>query len=815
MRYALRACRRAPGFTATAVLSLAIGIGANTAIFSVANALLLRPLPYADAERLVILWNRSPGLGITEDWFSTAQYFDIKNNISAFEHVALALGANYNLTGDGGEPERVGTIRISSNLLPMLGMKPTLGRLFVADDDRDGAAGVAVISDATWQRRFGGDPTVVGRGIVLNGLPYQIVGILPPRVDVPREVMPTLGVVEHAEVLINLPLGADAPNVRIREDYNIVGKLKPGVSVQQAQAELDALTARLRRDHAQFYPPNGGLTFSVVPLHEQVVGNVRRSVLVLGAAVALVLLIACANVASLLLARALTRQHEIALRASLGASRLRITLQLLTESVLLAFVGGALGLVLAAAGIDGIRLLGAASVPRVGEINIDGRVLAFTMLVTMLSGIGFGLAPALRLGRTDLHAPLKESGQRSSAGALWARGQHVRRLLVAAELALSIVLLIAAGLLIRSFAHLQTVAPGFNAANTLTLELTMSGRKYNDAQVVFETYRQLAERVRALPGVLAAGGVSALPLSQMMAWGPITVEGRTAMPGEAFINVDQRMVFGDYFDAMQIPLVAGRLFNEHDTRTSLRVVVIDAHMARQLWPAADAVGKRVRVGFADSTTPWLTVVGVVGRVRQDALDSESRMAMYLPHAQFTARAMNVVVRSATDPATLATAIRAELRAIDPDLPMYGVRTMEARVRASLATRRFAMLLLTLFAVVALVLAAIGIYGVLAYFVNQGTRELGIRIALGATPRGVRMLIFQQGAIVTAIGIAIGLVCALITTRFMSTLLFEVSAIDPVTFIGVPLGLALVTIVATYIPAHRAARVDPVVSLRAD
>jgi predicted permease len=806
IRYALRVCRRAPGFTAAAVLSLAIGIGANTAIFSVANALLLRPLPYADAERLVILWNRSPGLGIAEDWFSTAQYFDIKNGSTAFEHLGLALGANYNLTGDGGEPERVGTIRVSSSLLPMLGAQPAFGRLLVAGDDREGAPGVAVLSDATWQRRFGGDPAALGRGIILNGVPYQIVGILPPGVDVPREVMPTLGVVEHAEVLINLPLAADAANVRTREDYNIVGKLKPGISVQQAEAELDTLTARLRRDYSQFYPPNGGLTFSVVPLHEQVVGNVRRSVLVLGAAVALVLLIACANVASLLLARAVTRQHEIALRASLGASRLRITLQLLTESIVLAAMGGALGLVLASAGSNGIRLLGAASVPRVGEIDIDARVLVFTMIVTMLSGIVFGLVPALRIGRTDLHAPLKVKG---------ARRQHGQRVLVIAELALSIVLLIAAGLLIRSFAQLQTVTPGFNAANTLTLELTMSGRKYNDAQAVFETYRRLSEQVRALPGVMAAGGVSALPLSQMMAWGPITVEGRTPMPGEAFINVDQRMIFGDYFEAMQIPLVRGRLFNQHDTRTSLRAVVVDEHMARQLWPDDDAVGKRVRVGFADATAPWLTVVGVVGRVKQDALDSEPRMAMYFPHSQFTARAMNLVVRSASEPAALTSAIRGALSAIDPDLPMYGVRTMEDRVRTSLATRRFAMLLLTLFAVVAMVLAAIGIYGVLAYLVNQGTRELGIRMALGATPRGVRMLILRQGALVAAIGIAIGLVCAVIATRFMESLLFEVSALDPVTFVGVPLMLAVTAVAATYGPARRAARVDPVISLRSE
>ena len=816
LRYAFRTLRRTPGFTLAAVVSLAIGIGANSAIFSVASALLLRPLPYADHERLVILWNRSPGLGITEDWFSTAQYFDVKIGTSSFEQVAIAIGANLNLTGDGGEPERVGTIRVSSNLLPMLGAQPLMGRLLVAGDDVEGAPGVAVLGFGTWQRRYGGDPAVIGRSIILNGLPIQIVGVLPPGFDVPREVMPTLGVVEHAEIVANLALAPNAATVRNREDYNIVAKLKPAVALTLAQAEMDTLTLRLRRDHPEVYPPNGGLTFSVVPLQDQVVGQVRRSVIVLVAAVALVLLIACANVASLLLARAVARQHEIAVRASLGASRRRIARQLLTESLVLALAGGLVGLALATLGLQGIRALGESSVPRLQEITIDHTVLLFTLAASMVSGVLFGIVPALRLGSGDLHAPLKDAGRRASAGgALWGRGQNARRLLVTAELAVSIVLLIAAGLLIRSFAQLQTVAPGFNPTNTLTLELSMNGRRYTDAQVVFETYRQLWQRVEQLPGVLAAGGVSALPLSQMMAWGPITVEGRPLLPGEAFLNADQRMVAGNYFSAMQIPLVRGRLFNEHDVRTSARVVAVDQHMADQLWPGEDAVGRRVRVGGADSTSPWLTVVGVVGRVKQDALDSEPRIAMYFPHAQFTARSMNLVVRSGADPAALTSQIRQQLKELDPDLPLYGVRTMEDRVDASLAARRFSMLLLTLFAVVAMGLAAIGIYSVLAYLVNQGTRELGIRMALGATPRGVLMLILRQGLAVTAVGVAVGLAGAFVVTRFMAGLLFGVSAIDPLTFVAVPAVLAIAAFVASYAPARRAARVDPMVSLRSE
>jgi predicted permease len=815
-RYAVRTLLRAPGFTIAAVLSLAIGIGANTAIFSVASALLLRPLPYADADRLVILWNRSPGLGITEDWFSTAQYFDIRDGTSSFEQVAIAIGANYNLTGDGGEPERVGTIRVSSNLLPMLGARPVLGRSFASGDDREGSPGVAVLGFGTWQRRYGGDRSVVGRSIVLNGLPYQIVGMLERGFDLPREVMPTLGVVEHAEILINLPLAPNAANVRTREDYNILARLRASIPLQQAQAELDTLTAGLRRDYPDVYPPNGGLTFSAVPLQEQVVGKVRRSLVVLIAAVALVLVIACANVASLLVARAVARQQEIAVRASLGASRRRLAVQLLTESLLLALGGGAVGLLFAAVGLDGIRLLGAASVPRIGEIELNRTVLLFTLACSVASGLFFGIVPALRLGQTDLHAPLKDAGRRSSAGgALWGRGHNLRRLLVTSELALSIVVLIAAGLLIRSFAQLQTVAPGFNPENTLTLELTMSGRKYTDPQVVFETYRQLWERVARLPGVIAAAGVSALPLSQMMAWGPITVEGRTPVPGEAFINADQRMVGGDYFAAMRIPLVRGRLFDARDTRTSPRVILVDEHMANQLWPHDDAVGKRVRIGGSDAASPWLMVIGVVGRVKQDALDSEPRIAMYFPHAQFTARAMNLVVRSDGDPAALTSVIRAELQQLDPDLPMYGVRTMQERVASSLASRRFAMLLLALFAAVAMGLASIGIYSVLTYLVNQGTRELGIRMALGATPREVLLLIIKQGMSVTALGVTLGLAGAFITTRFMASLLFGVSAVDPVTFVTVPAILASAALLASYAPARRAARVDPMVSLRSE
>jgi putative ABC transport system permease protein len=809
----LRTLRRSPA----ALLSLALGIGANTAIFSVVSALLLRPLPYRDADRLVIVWNRSPGIGIAEDWFSTAQYFDVKTAHPGFEDLAIAIGANYNLTGEG-EPERIGTVRTSSNLLPMLGVGAYRGRLFTPDEDTPGKPGTALLRYGTWMRRYGGDPNVIGRSLTLNGQPYQIVGILPESFTLPREVMPTLGGAENAEIVIPLPLPADAPRIRNREDYNIVGRLKRGVTLAQAQADMDAITARLRREHPDFYPPNGGLTFDIVPLHEQVVGDVRRSLMVLTASVGLVLLIACANVANLQLSRALARQREIAVRAALGASRARIVRQLLTESVVLAIAGGALGVVISVWSVQAIQRLGAGSVPRLAEIAVDLRVLSFTLLLSICSGVLFGLAPALRVSRLDLHGSLKDVGRGgSSPGSIWGRGQNVRRLLVVSELALSAVLLIGAGLLIRSFIRLQEVPPGFNPNDTLTLELTMTGRKYNDVQAVLNTYRQLWTKLATLPGVTAVGGVSALPLSEMFAWGPIVVEGRTPQPGESFINADQRIVAADYFRAMEIPLVEGRLFTEQDTQSAPRVAIADAHMAAQLWPNESAVGKRIRTGGIDANAnaPWITIVGVVGRVKQYTLDAESRMAFYRAHTQSPSRGMNIVIRTAGGAGSLTATATRTVREIDPDLPVYNVRTMTDRVAASLAERRFSMLLLAVFAGLALGLASIGIYGVVAYLVSQGTREVGIRIALGATPEAIMKLIVGHGLAFGLIGVSAGLAAAFVLTRFMRSLLFGVGALDPVTFAAIAGLLLAVSTFASYVPARRAARVDPSVSLRAE
>jgi len=815
IRDALRGFARHRGFVAAAVLSLALGVGANTAIFSVVSTLLLRPLPYADPDRLVLLWNRSPGIGISEDWFSPAQYFDVKTTATGLEQVAIAYGANENLAGDGGEPERVGTLRVSSNFFPMLGVHPAAGRLFTTDEDAQIPATAALVSHATWVRRYGSDPSAVGRRLELNGRSYQIVGVLPRSFSLPYEVLPTVGNAATAEIVIPLPQAPSAAANRRGENYNVIGRLKPGVTVPQVQQEMDALTSRLRHDFPDFYPPNGGLTFSVVPIREQVVGSVRRSLLLLVGAVTFVLLIACANVANLLLSRAVGRQREIAIRAALGASRARIVRQLLTESVLLAAGGGVLGLVLAWVGLRWMQALGSRSVPLLHEVGIDGRVLLFTLALSIVSAIVFGLAPAVRAASLDLQGELKDGHGAAAGLAPWGRRQRMRRILVVAQLTLAVVLLVLAGLLIRSFAQIAQVPPGFNANGVLTLELTLNGRKYPDIEKMLQSAHDLLEQLAHAPGVDAVGSVSSLPLSNMMAWGPITIEGRVAAPNERFINVDERAVGRDYFRVMEIPLLAGRLFTDQDTLKSPPVVLIDERMAREFWPEGDGLGKRIRTGGIDARAdaPWMTIVGIVGSIKQDALEADSRIAVYFPHAQLPTRALNVAIRAHGDPAALSGSVRQTIREFDPDLPVYNIRTMEQRISESLARRRFSMLLLGIFAALASGLAALGIYGVVSFIVAQGTKEMGIRMALGATPRGIGLMVVRHGVLMAAVGLVLGLIGAIVATRVMRSLLFGVGAGDPLTYTLVVALVGITALAASYIPARRASRLDPMASLR--
>jgi predicted permease len=815
LRYAVRTFRTQPGLTLVALLSLALGIGANTAVFSVANALLLRPLPYADPDRLAILWNRSPGLNIAEDWFSTAQYLDIRGNNTTFEDLALALGSTVNLTGDGNEAERIGVIRVSSNLLPMLGTRPLLGRFFAPEDDVPGRSPTAVLGHGTWTRRYGADSAVIGRTIHLNGQPAEIIGVLPAAFSLPREVLPTLGVAEDGEIFLPLPLAANAATFRGREDYNILARLRPGATVSQAQAEMDVLTARLRRDFPNVYPLNGGLTFSVVPLLDQVVGDVRRAVLILSGAVGFVLLVACANVANLMLARALGRRREMTIRAAMGASRARVARQLLTESLLLSGAGGLLGLLLALGGIAWIRALRPPNVPRLDDIAVTAEVRLFTMAVCVVAAVLFGMAPALGAGRLDLQAALRNDARVAGHGLL-GRGSRLRRLLVSAELALSLILLVGAGLLLRSFAQLQRVPPGFAPGGVLTFELSLVGTKYPNGPVAQEAFRQLWERFDALPGAVASGGITSLPLSGYFAWGPITIEGHVPPGGQDFVNADQRVAGGRYFEAMRIPLVEGRYFNDMDRPSGERVVIVDERLAREYWPNESAIGKRLRTGpISSGSTNWMTIVGVVGRVKQYGLDDDGRIAIYVSQTQAAARSVYVAIRTTGDPASIVPAVRAAVREFDPDLPIYRVKAMEARVAESLARPRFAMTLLTAFAGLALVLAAIGTYGVMGYLVSQSTRELGIRIALGATERGVLGMVLRQGVVVTVLGLVAGIGGAWVLTRLMRSMLFGVPHTDPLTFTVVGAILATVALAATLVPARRAARVDPTITMRAE
>jgi predicted permease len=808
LRFGARMLLKNPGFTLIAVLALALGIGANTAIFSVVNGLLLNPLPYRNAARLAIIWTHSPGANVAQDWPSPGQFSALKSPNTVFEELALAQGGNVILTGQG-EPERLGAIRASSAVFSVLGAQPAWGRVFQPEEDAPGKPLTVILSHGLWQRRFGGNPQVLGQSLTINGNNYTVVGVMSPDFTLGHEVMPTVGGIAQAELFMPLPLSPERMSNHGDENYNVLARLKPGATIEQAQAELNLAVRRMEQQFPDRYPASRRFSFSIRPLLEQAVGDVRLALYVLFGAVGCVLLIACANVANLLLARAAVREKELAIRTAIGAGRWRVVRQLLTESVLLSTLGGALGLLIAVWGLAGLRWLNPGNIPRLASISIDGRVLAFTSAVVLLTGLLFGLAPALRSSQVSLSETLKEGGR----GLLGSGHHRLRNLLVVAEIALSLVLLIGAGLLIRSFMSVQRVEPGFVPRNVLSMRLAFVGPAYSEEPRRVSFYQQLWERVRRLPGVEAAGGVSVLPLTGGIGWGSITIEGYDATTGQNMIQADQRVANVGYFETMRVPLFKGRFFSEQDTREAERVVIIDENMARTYWPTGDPIGKRLKRGGPTSNAPWLTVVGVVGNVKHYALDTDSRVALYTPHLQSGAGSLSLVVRTTADPLGLATAVTREARAIDPNLPIYDVKTMEQWLSESLARRRFAMLSLGLFAVVAMLLAAVGIYGVMSYTVAQRTRELGIRVALGAQTRDVLRLVVGQGMRLTLIGVGVGLVAAAVMTRVMASLLFGVRATDPLTFVAIALLLAAVALVACFVPARRATQVDPLVALR--
>jgi predicted permease len=805
LRYAARMLRKNAALTMVIVLSLAVGIGANTAIFSVVNALLLKPLPYPEPDRLAILWLRSPGIGIPQDWPSPGQYMDIKAENHSFDELSISIGGSFNMTGLD-HPERLEGMRTSSTLLDMLGAKPLLGRTLLAEEDQPGKPPVALLTHGLWKRLFGGDPQIVGRSLTLNGKQYTVAGVLRPDFLLNSEVVPTVAAIEKVEILLPLPFGADAVNRRGDENYNIVGRLKPGVTMQEAQEDIAAIAGRIRnKDHR-----DRTFTISVVPLLDQVVGNVRRSVLIMLGAVTLVLLIACANVANLLLSRATGREKEVAIRAALGAGRMRLVRQLLTESVLLGVLGGAAGLLVAVLTLYLVRDINPGNIPRLDAIRIDGSVLAFTFGISILTGIIFGMAPAARVARVDLNSSLKSGGRSSQTEGGFNVARHgLRSLLVITELALSMVLLIGAGLLIRSFSRLASVPPGFNPEHVISMRSAEAGPKYQQDKARIQYYQQIGERISRLPGVQSQGAVSTLPLTASVSWGGILIEGYTPPPSEPELQVDMRVATNDYFRTMEIPLLHGRFFSDHDTSDVPKVVVIDDKMAKRFWPHESAVGKRMRANVKD---PWYTVVGVVGTVKQYGLDIDGRMVVYYPEQQSADGGLYLVARTSNDPASVASAMVREIHAIDAGVPVFEIRTMQERLHDSLARQRFSMAVLGGFAGFAMLLAAVGVYGVISYMVTQGTHDIGLRMALGAQQRNILGLVVKQGMALAAIGIVAGLMGAFSLTRVMATLLFGVSATDVVTFSAVTLFLVAIALVASYVPALRATRVDPVVAL---
>jgi predicted permease len=793
--------------TLVIVASLAIGIGANSAIFSVVDALLLRPLPYPHPDRLAAVWLHSPALGILRDWPSPGEFIDVQNENHSFEKMVLAHSRIFVLTGRE-QPERLFGVRTQSSLLEMLGAKPLLGRLLLPEDDKPGQTDVAIISERVWKRFFNADLGIIGKTIVLNGNPFIVAGVLQPDFMLNAEVMPSELPMDKMDVFSPLPLGADAVKNRGDENYNVMVQLKPGVSVKQAQADIDVIASRIREKDKR----DASFGMHVVGLQEQVVGDVRRALLVLLGSVGLVLMIACANVANLLLTRAAGREKEVAIRTALGAGWQRIARQLFTESVLLGLLGGAAGLLVAQLSIYAVRTMNPGNIPRLEDIAINSGVLFFTLSVSLATGILFGVAPAWRAIKVDLNTSLKAGGRSGhSDGGLHLRRRSLRGLLVVSELTLSLMLLIGAGLLIRSFVRLQSVPPGFTTDHVLTMQVAAAGRRYQndkDNKPIINFYKEVESRVAQLPGVVAGSVISALPLTGEVGWGQINVEGYTPPPGQE-LQADVRVASADYFRTMEIPLRKGRFFTEDDTADKPQVVIIDEKFAQRFWPDSDPIGKHV---WSGAMKP-VTIVGVVGMVKQYGLETDGKIATYFPYQQFPGQRMFLAVRASSESAGLASAVVSEIHAVDPDVVVYGIRTMQERLHDSLARQRFASTMLGAFAVFALLLAAVGLYGVMSHLVTQGTHDIGVLVALGARPGNIIRLVVRQGMQLAGIGIAVGLVGAAALTRVMASLLFGVSTIDAVTFGAVPALLAAVAFAATVIPAWRATRVDPMVALR--
>ena len=798
LRYAARLQRKNPGFTIVAVIALALGIGANTAIFSVVNTVLLRPLPYKDPERLVMVWEDASRHGYPRDTPAAGNYVDWRDQNQVFEGMAAIADTSFNLTGSG-EPERLEGRRVSVNLFPLLGVEPQIGRVFTAAEDQPGAQRVVLLSYGLWQRRFGGDPNIAGQSLTLNGESYVVVGVMPARFQFPSS---------DDQAWVPIAFTQQEMANRGRHYLEVLARLKPGVSLDQAQSEMSTIASRLQQQYPQF---NAELGAVVQPLQEHLVGDIKPALLILLGAVGLVLLIACANVANLLLARAAVRQKEIAVRVALGARRWRLIRQFLTESVLLSTVGGLVGLAIAYGGLVLLRAFIPENISQAREISMDLKVLGFTFLVSVATGVIFGLAPAIQAARFNQIETLKEGGRDAATGG---GGKRLRGLLVTAEVAISLVLLIGAGLLINSFLRLRNVDPGFRADNLLTMRIVLPKPRYEQFERRSAFYTDLVQRVQSLAGVRSAAITTNLPLYRQGNSISISVEGQPAPPPGQERIVVTRIISPGYFDTMSIPLLRGRNVTEQDTETTPNVVVISETMARRYWPGEDAVGKRIAAGRVTSPEDWIQVVGVVKDVRQFELNAEPKPQMYLSYRQagfFEPR--DLVVKTDVDPSSLAATVRKAVWEIDKDQPVSNIQTMEEILADSIARQRFSMLLLAIFAGVALVLAGVGIYGVMSYSVAQRTHEIGIRMALGAQTGAVLKLAVGYGMKLVIAGIVIGLIAAFALTRVMATLLFGVTATDPTTFTLISVLLIAVAAVASYVPARRATRVNPIIALR--
>ena len=798
LRYALRILRKAPGFTAVAVGTLALAIGASSSIFSVVNAVLLRELPYREADRLVILWGADRKADNLRSQVTFPDVVDWRRAARSFEEITAFHGWDPILSGEF-EPERLGGIQVSDGYFTVMKTAPLLGRVFTPEEQQEGKDRVVVLSYGFWQRKFSKDPGLVGRSIRLNGVPHTVVGVMPPEF----RSLPASLIDQPAEIYRPL---AEPYSERERSGHHdrAIARLKPGVTLETAQAEMNVVASRLEREHRE---TNAGLGVHIVPLKVDIVRNIRPALVILQFSVLLLVLIACANIANLLLARSTVRRKEIAIRTALGAGRGRLIRQVLTESVVLGALGGALGILLTVWSMAGLAALGAKALPELAQIDVDLRVLLFTAAVSIVTGIVFGIAPAMQASATGLSAALKEGGRSSRA----AGRAGFRNLLVVAQTALALVLLVSAGLLIKSFMRLRGVDPGFDARGTLVASVGIPEFKYSTAQKRIAFFRELMERVKRVPGVEHAAAVDILPESGNFNQMLLDIPGRVYAAGEA-PGVDQYIVTADFFRTIGIPLVRGRLLTAEDDENHSRVCLINETAARRLWPNQYPLGVKVRTG--GDGEPWRTIVGIVGDTYHYGLDSQKTMQLYIPHPQWPNGGLTLLVRTAQrDPMALVPAVRAAVRSIDKDQPVTDAAIMDQILADSMAGRRFSMFLLAVFAFGALLLASIGLYGVISYSVTQRTNEIGIRIALGAGRSDVLRMVFGQGMALVGAGIVAGLIVAAAATGLLSTLLFGVSSTDWTTFAMVSGVLLAVAFVASYVPARRATKVDPMTALR--